>query len=91
MLREHQLAGAEAWHGCHLSLLVFRSALCDIAPLIVVEQLWVAAEAVGQQVRSVPAAWVGRTLAHTRKVRVGQPAEVESQLQVVEARRLHRL
>ena len=41
--------------------------------------------------RSVPAAWVGRTVAHTRKVQVGRPAEVESQLQVVEARRLHLL
>ena len=69
--------------------------LGSIAPLIVVEQLWVAALAVGQQVRSVPAAWVGWALAHTRMGRVadwvGRPVEVESQLQVVEALELHLL
>ena len=94
MLREHQLAGAEAWHGYHLSSLEVRL-LGNIAPLIVVEQLWVAARAAGQQVRSDPAAWVRRELAHTRIVRVadwvGRPVEVESQLQVVEALRLHLL
>ena len=94
VLREHQLAGAEAWHGYHLSSPEIRL-LDSIAPLIVIEQLWVAARAVGQQVRSVPAAWIGWTLAHRQKGGVadwtGRPVEVASQLQGVEALRLHLL